>query len=384
MAESFPGGSEVWNKRRREEPEEGEDPPNKRGREEPQEGGDPLVGTVHPLRSQNLDRDISTSVSKSSQDSALKPSHLCTELPLSGSQLWVKEKEVVVVEEEGKEKEAEEEEEEEGKGKGKEKEDEEEEGKGKEEEEVEDEDEDEDYCDTSKFVEMTEEEYQEWLDDWWMREEEDSPISPGWGYSDVDEDDPDWHGKYLEKIRRETPPKMKAFSERDYCPKGVKKKDEALWERYLKQIEDSDGYDITEWPGATLATPITPLFDLKQCPLKLEIISKLADAAIKKFNSTRDEDDDLYEVYDILTANCSGSCCGGHNTYYITFEAKKQQNNNSVVTDVGAAEEDNGGGGGAAPLFTTFQARVFKRVDTGEVDVQECRIKGLIPSSPAP
>lgn len=122
--------------------------------------------------------------------------------------------------------------------------------------ELEEEDDDDDNEDEDDDSPMSEEELKEWWEEWWKGEEEDLdlPKSPGWGYSDVDEDDPQWPDKFREKYCRQKPPKYRALLESDYCPPGVEKKDDALWERYLKQIEESDGYDITDFPGLTMLT----------------------------------------------------------------------------------------------------------------------------------
>ncbi|XP_075098292.1 uncharacterized protein LOC107822001 isoform X2 [Nicotiana tabacum] len=38
-------------------------------------------------------------------------------------------------------------------------------------------------------------------------------------------------------------------SEEDYCPNGTEKMDKALWEKYYRQVRESEGFDIEDFPG---------------------------------------------------------------------------------------------------------------------------------------
>lgn len=110
-------------------------------------------------------------------------------------------------------------------------------------------------------------------------------------------------------------------SDEDYCPDYPNgKMDEAIWEKYYQQIEESEGFDITDYPGGCWMTTIYPMPYYLNVPTNVVKLKDYAGKALKHYN---DSNGTSYEVDNILKVNGSG--CRDF-TYYLTFTVKNCEN----------------------------------------------------------
>lgn len=105
-------------------------------------------------------------------------------------------------------------------------------------------------------------------------------------------------------------------SEEDYCPEGTNKMDKALWERYYKQIKESEGFDITDYPGGCWMTTVFPMPNYLNNPKNVDKLKGYAGKALKQYNNSKTTN---YEVENILKVNGGG--CRDF-IYYLTFSVK--------------------------------------------------------------
>ncbi|KAL3519883.1 hypothetical protein ACH5RR_018032 [Cinchona calisaya] len=128
-------------------------------------------------------------------------------------------------------------------------------------------------------------------------------------------------------------------------------KDPKIWAKYFHQIEESDGFDIYDFPGECLEAPITPITGFENCPGTLQLLIEEATAAINDFNKNEATN---YKVVKVEKEN-SQLWGVGFNSY-VTFQA--QDNDSDADTD---------------SIMTTFQALVW--VGPAEPVVKFCRLK---------
>ncbi|XP_060189274.1 uncharacterized protein LOC132618229 [Lycium barbarum] len=117
-------------------------------------------------------------------------------------------------------------------------------------------------------------------------------------------------------------------SEEEYCPNYPlqNKRDEAVWEKYLKQLDESEGFDIKDYPGACPMATVYPLPRYLTDPKNLDKLKSCAGRALKHYN---DSNGTNHEVEDVLKVN-GGGCC--HYIYYITFTVKTHDGNNGLFS----------------------------------------------------
>ncbi|KAL3519878.1 hypothetical protein ACH5RR_018027 [Cinchona calisaya] len=128
-------------------------------------------------------------------------------------------------------------------------------------------------------------------------------------------------------------------------------KDPEIWAKYFHQIEESDGFDIYDFPGVSLEAPITPITGFENYPETLQLLIEDATAAINDFNKNEAT---INKVVKVEKAN-SQLWGVGFNSY-VTFQAQD--------TD---SDADTGS------IMTTFQALVW--VGPAEPVVKFCRLK---------
>ncbi|XP_027102528.1 uncharacterized protein [Coffea arabica] len=138
----------------------------------------------------------------------------------------------------------------------------------------------------------------------------------------------------------------------DYCPEGVEEIDEDVWIKYLKEISESEGFDIYHYPGMCLMARYHPI-DIEKYPLELEELIDFSNAALLDFNQ---KEGTKYKLEKVEKANrqLAGPGCN----YYITFQAKDS----------------------VADAFKTFQALVWWGIvgsgsESSAAVVKFCRLK---------
>ncbi|WMV44046.1 hypothetical protein MTR67_037431 [Solanum verrucosum] len=106
-------------------------------------------------------------------------------------------------------------------------------------------------------------------------------------------------------------------SEEDYCPDYPNgKMDKPLWDKYYKQIKESEGFDIQDFPGRCWMTTVFPLPYYLDDP---ENYNKLKDYASKALKLYNDDNGTCFEVDKMLKVNGGG--CSDF-IYYLTFTVK--------------------------------------------------------------
>ncbi|KAL3519852.1 hypothetical protein ACH5RR_018001 [Cinchona calisaya] len=128
-------------------------------------------------------------------------------------------------------------------------------------------------------------------------------------------------------------------------------KDPETWRKYFQQINESDGFDIYDFPGVCLQAPITPITGFENYPETLQLLIEEATAAINDFNKNEATN---YKVVKVEKEN-SQLWGVGFNSY-ITFQA--QDTDSDADTD---------------SIMTTFQALVW--IGPAEPVVKFCRLK---------
>ncbi|XP_057499329.1 uncharacterized protein LOC130783618 isoform X1 [Actinidia eriantha] len=122
-------------------------------------------------------------------------------------------------------------------------------------------------------------------------------------------------------------------------------------ERYLKQVRESEGFDVEYFPGISYCCKIRPLIYLDEQPILNQEVKSCSEWAIRRFNSDNNTN---YQFVEVLKAN-SVFCAGDE--FYLTFTAKD---------DVVDADGDQ------SPVI--FQAKVYAPI-TGEKEYYFCRPK---------
>ncbi|KAM3338359.1 hypothetical protein P3S68_030445 [Capsicum galapagoense] len=84
--------------------------------------------------------------------------------------------------------------------------------------------------------------------------------------------------------------------------------DDDGWKKYSQQLQESEGFDIKDYPGADPRVTIFPRPNYLECPNNVKMMKYYAAQALKLT---------LYEVNEILKVN--GDDCGMYDVYYITF-----------------------------------------------------------------
>ncbi|XP_047268272.1 uncharacterized protein LOC124898649 [Capsicum annuum] len=90
--------------------------------------------------------------------------------------------------------------------------------------------------------------------------------------------------------------------------------DDDGWKKYSQQLQESEGFDIKDYPGADPRVTIFPRPNYLECPNNVKMMKYYAAQALKLYNQKFET---LYEVNDILKVN--GDDCGMYDVYYITF-----------------------------------------------------------------
>ncbi|XP_049396147.1 UPF0725 protein At3g19520 [Solanum stenotomum] len=110
--------------------------------------------------------------------------------------------------------------------------------------------------------------------------------------------------------------------EENYCPDipGAKM-DKPLWEKYWKQIKESEGFDITDCPGGCWMTTICPMQYYLNSTENVDQLKGYAGKALEHYNSINGTS---YEVENILKVN--GQAVGRYFAYYLTFSTKNGEN----------------------------------------------------------
>ncbi|TMW98956.1 hypothetical protein EJD97_003238 [Solanum chilense] len=106
--------------------------------------------------------------------------------------------------------------------------------------------------------------------------------------------------------------------EENYCPDipGAKM-DKPLWEKYWKQIKESEGFDITDCPGGCWMTTIVPMQHILYTTENVDRLKGHAGKALEHYNNINGTS---YEVDNILKVN--GQAAGRFFAYYLTFSTK--------------------------------------------------------------
>lgn len=94
--------------------------------------------------------------------------------------------------------------------------------------------------------------------------------------------------------------------------------DDDGWKKYSQQLQESEGFDIKDYPGADPRVTIFPRPNYLECPSNVKLMKDYAAQALKLYNQKFDT---LYEVNDILKVN--GDECGVYYVYYLTFTVTK-------------------------------------------------------------
>ncbi|TMW96503.1 hypothetical protein EJD97_007236 [Solanum chilense] len=105
-------------------------------------------------------------------------------------------------------------------------------------------------------------------------------------------------------------------SDEDFCPYYPQKMDKAVWEKYYQQVKESEGFDITDYPGQCAMTTVYPMPFYLNDPKNVDMMTDYAGKALRQYN---DEKGTNYEVNDILKVNGGG--CRDF-IFYITFSVK--------------------------------------------------------------
>ncbi|XP_009613342.1 UPF0725 protein At1g02770-like [Nicotiana tabacum] len=92
--------------------------------------------------------------------------------------------------------------------------------------------------------------------------------------------------------------------------------DKAVWEKYYKQVKESEGFDIEDFPGQCWMTTVFPMPYYLDDPKNVDRLKDYAGKALKLYN---DSNGTSYEVDDILKVNGGG--CRAF-IFYITFSVK--------------------------------------------------------------
>ncbi|XP_057498674.1 uncharacterized protein LOC130783160 [Actinidia eriantha] len=122
-------------------------------------------------------------------------------------------------------------------------------------------------------------------------------------------------------------------------------------ERYLKQVRESEGFEVEYFQGISYCCKIRPLIYLDEQPILNEKVKSSCEWAIRRFNSDNNTN---YQFVEVLKAN--SQFCAGHE-FYLTFTAKDH------VVDAN---------GDQSPVI--FQANVYAPI-TGEKEYYFCRPK---------
>lgn len=135
------------------------------------------------------------------------------------------------------------------------------------------------------------------------------------------------------------------------------KPDRKIWMQYLKEWDESEGFDITVHPGTSSMAGIEPLQHHLTNPKRKQEYTELCKLAIDDFNSKND-DNKKYTFKELVTVNASHAA---GTWYYLTFKAR------DTTVD---ADSD-------ADALKSFQALVWNGIDK-TISVHFCRLKKFV------
>ncbi|OIS96512.1 PREDICTED: uncharacterized protein LOC109235787 [Nicotiana attenuata] len=123
------------------------------------------------------------------------------------------------------------------------------------------------------------------------------------------------------------------------------KLDPKVWDQYYRELDESEGFDISVYPGASFNSSIVPLKSYLTDPKKKQKHTNLCSLAIEDFNSQSAK---KYEFMEIVTVNASFA---GGMWFYFTFQARDTDDTTKI-----------------------FQALVWDEIG-GTPSVEFCRLK---------
>ncbi|KAH0723493.1 hypothetical protein KY285_006039 [Solanum tuberosum] len=133
------------------------------------------------------------------------------------------------------------------------------------------------------------------------------------------------------------------------------KADRKIWTQYYREWDESEGFDISVFPGTSSMAGIAQQYDHLTSPKVKQEYTELCKLAIKKFNS---ENDKMYAFEEIVTVNASFAA---GTWYYFTFKARDATVDVDVDVDA----------------IKTFQALVWHGINE-IIDVDFCRLKKFL------
>ncbi|XP_059284129.1 uncharacterized protein LOC132037611 isoform X2 [Lycium ferocissimum] len=106
------------------------------------------------------------------------------------------------------------------------------------------------------------------------------------------------------------------YSEEEFCPNYPQKVDKAVWDSYFKQLDESEGFDIEDYPGSCPMATVYPLPRFLKNPDNHKLLMDYAGRALKLYNDTNGTD---HKIEDVLKVN-GGGC--RYYIFYVTFSIK--------------------------------------------------------------
>ncbi|XP_047259010.1 uncharacterized protein LOC124891258 [Capsicum annuum] len=97
--------------------------------------------------------------------------------------------------------------------------------------------------------------------------------------------------------------------------------DKDCWNKYLQQLNESQGFDIKDYPGHFPATTVFPSPNYLKIPDNVEKMKGYAAEAFKQYNERFET---KYEVNEILKVNRDE--CGTYLIFYVTFTVTNGEN----------------------------------------------------------
>lgn len=129
-----------------------------------------------------------------------------------------------------------------------------------------------------------------------------------------------------------------------------------LIHKYIRQIKESDGFDVDVYPGPCFAAMYIPRDDFKEpCQLQRDLI-EMSKLALAQFNTDNKDSKGVPYEFQGIERVVSYDCAG--EVFLITFQAREAETN----------------------VIKTFQAKVYDRTDLDdeqEKEVMLVRLKGF-------
>ncbi|XP_016437372.1 uncharacterized protein LOC107763393 isoform X1 [Nicotiana tabacum] len=131
------------------------------------------------------------------------------------------------------------------------------------------------------------------------------------------------------------------------------KVDSKVWDQYYKELDESEGFDISVYPGASFNSSIVPIRSYLTDPEQKQEYTDMCHLAIGDFNSQNAK---KFEFMEIVTVNASFA---GGLWLYFTFQARDSDGDSDSDSD---------------DAIKTFQALVWDEIGRTPC-VDFCRLK---------